>query len=982
MKNYLLIVSVFLLFLFGGIAKVNAQFIDNPDKVDIVMIPGFDNDGNMAQYYIADLSTSLEWTTEKGDSSKWYKIPVGAVSDGINQVQAYYYKNVATGNYLYVSEAAQTELAGERSGDWPIAEAQTTDINKKTDGFKWFDRTTPWSWGTYITNAAGIDLTQADGNQYNVLTGIILMKINDGGINGEEFFGVYEPKASVGGFKGGTGNAWTAVKNPVVVENGVTNPDVNHFLDNAEKVDIVKIPGFNNDGNMTQYYLADLGTETDSIGWAIESGDADKWYQIPAGGVSDSTTDVQAYYYKNVATGRYLYISDETLTQLGGDDGDWPTKKAQATSVNAYTASFKWFDRPSNWPWGVYITNASGIKLSKREGNRYNALTGIILMKINEGGINGQEFFGIYEPNATVGGFAGGLGNAWTAVKTPTVAQAGVPNPDYFPENTKAVDIIKIPGFNNDGNMTQYFLADLGTATDSIAWTIEMGDVNRWFKIPAGAVNDSTTEVQAYYYKNVATGRYLYISDEDLAQLAGDDGDWPTKRAHATTINAKTAPFKWFDRPSNWPWGIYISNAAGIRLSKREGNRYTALTGIILMKINEGGVNGQEFFGIYEPNATVGGFAGGLGNAWTAVKVPIIVSTVPNPDYVSDGTFGYSIDSLNFFATDGGEDSNAASYDSANHTITYNNGGWHRAGWNWDANGGIDVSAFNQVWIKFDASSLPKTGDGVGGATKLQFDVVYMDDSNAADYDKKSNEIRSTATEYYYNLTPGKKIKHITLKSEAEGEVVLTDAYFYFKDADPADLIISDITWIPANPVLGDSIQLSATVKNQSEFASQNVKHGVAFSIMGTVIAWSDTHMTAMAPGEEVTLTANGGPNDGNGKWKPGLAKTFTIKAEVNDQHDVFESDYTNNSFQKDIVISPKVSIATLSTDGNVYVKDRTLHLVNFPDDARVSIYNVQGQRVGEYLSSQVSKLTLQDNFYIIKIQNGGKISNYKVVIR
>jgi hypothetical protein len=56
----------------------------------------------------------------------------------------------------------------------------------------------------YITNAAGIDLTQAEGNQFNVLTGIILMKINEGGVNGQEFFGVYEPNASVGGFKGGT----------------------------------------------------------------------------------------------------------------------------------------------------------------------------------------------------------------------------------------------------------------------------------------------------------------------------------------------------------------------------------------------------------------------------------------------------------------------------------------------------------------------------------------------------------------------------------------------------------------------------------------------------------------------------------------------------------------------------------------------------------------------------------------------------------
>jgi hypothetical protein len=191
----------------------------------------------------------------------------------------------------------------------------------------------------------------------------------------------------------------------------------------------------------------------------------------------------------------------------------------------------------------------------------------------------------------------------------------------------------------------------------------------------------------------------LYISDETLSQLAGDDGDWPTKRAQASSENTKAASYKWFDRPSNWPWGIYLANAAGINLSKRDGNRYTSLTGIILMKINDGGINGEEFFGIYEPNGTVGGFAGGLTNAWTALKTfEVAVADVPNPDYEGEA-FAYSIDSLNFFATDDGENPDASSYNTANHTITYKNGGWHRAGWNWEAEEGINVNAYNQVGL-------------------------------------------------------------------------------------------------------------------------------------------------------------------------------------------------------------------------------------------------------------------------------------------
>jgi hypothetical protein len=256
-----------------------------------------------------------------------------------------------------------------------------------------------------------------------------------------------------------------------------------------------------------------------------------------------------------------------------------------------------------------------------------------------------------------------------------------------------------------------------------------------------------------------------------------------------------------------------------------------------------------------------------------------------------------------------------------------------------------------------------------------------MDNSTAAEFDNKTNEIRSNATEYFYNLTPGKKIKRITLKSEVEGDVVLTDAYFYKKTMDAADLIVTDITWTPENPVLGDSILLSATIKNISEFASQDVKHGVVFSVLGTVIGWSDTHMTALAPGEEVTVTANGGPNDGNGKWKPAIAKTFTVKALVNDQHDVFESNYDNNSMEKDITVNP-VSVIDVTNAEKVYTSFGKIYLVNFPDNAVISIYNVQGQKLGIYSPSEISKLTLKMDLYLLRSNEGDRVTTFKVLVR
>ncbi|GHU68301.1 hypothetical protein FACS189413_04850 [Bacteroidia bacterium] len=986
MKKLTLSLWAILLLSLLGWQNANAQFLENTDKVDIVSIRGFDGDG-VGNWYLADIGVdtdSLVWSQAATDVIKWYRIPAGGVSDGTADVQAYYYKNVASGRYLYLTGDQLAELAGD-DGDWPTKRAYATAQNAKTANFKWFERNTngDWGWASNLHNAAAYYPEKRDGNKYNILSGIIMQKIKDGGINGEEFFGVYEPNASVGGHAGGLGNVWYATKIDVVAAN-VENPDIPHFLANTEKADIITIRGFDGDG-VGNWYLADIGVDTDSLVWSQETTGVIKWYRIPAGSASDGTADVQAYYYKNVASGRYLYITDGQLTELAGDDGDWPSKRAYATSTYGTTANYKWFERNTNaaWGWASNLHNAAAYYPEKRDGNHYNILSGILMEKIKDGGINGEEFFGVYEPNASVGGYAGGLGNVWYATKI-DVAGANAANPDYRPDNSPSADIITIRGFDGDG-VGLWYLADIGVDTDSLVWSQEATDVIKWYRIPAGAAFDN---VQAYYYKNVETGRYLYITSEQLAELAGDDGDWPIKRAYATSENAKTDNFRWFERNTNaeWGWASNLHSAAAYYPEKRDGNHYNILSGIVMQKIKDGGIDGEEFFGVYEPNASVGGYAGGLGNAWHATKIDV-TATGANPDYVSDG-LAYSIEELNFFATDDGENADAASYAVDTHTITYKNGGWHRAGWNWEAEGGIDVAGYNQVWIKFDASALPKTGDGEGGATKLQFDVVYTDDSNAQSETGKNNEFFANNTEYFYNLTPGKKIKRITLKSQAEGDVVLTGAYFFTKGIDKVDLIVTDITWTPVNPVLGDSILFSATIKNISEFASPNVKHGVSFAIKGStgnniVVAFSDTHLTSLAPGEEVTLTANGNPNgktDG-GKWIPGLARTYTVVAQVNDQNDIPETDIANNFLEKEIIIATS-GINAMASEGQIYTSKGKIYFENFPENTVVSIYNLQAQKIGDYKASEVSNQTFPTNLYIVKVQSGNISSNCKILVK
>ncbi|MDR0506606.1 MAG: hypothetical protein LBH32_07300 [Dysgonamonadaceae bacterium] len=933
--------------------------LNNPSYVDVIQISTWMTPNNTAwtggKPYVSDNGTAVVYSNDAAsDATKWYEIPAGA---GIYGQQVYYYKNVATGAYL----TGSTRAPGS-GGDWTVSAATASSTNEKTNLYKWSKVITPnWGQGVWLVNEEGNTNTLPSGENKNSFFALTSLTLNS------EFFGVDVPNVAVSNPHDG-GNAWTAVQMTKVAT--AENPDILRFLENTEKAAIVQIATWMTPNNTAwtggKPYVSDNGT---AIVYSDEAAnDATKWYEIPAGG---NAFEKQVYYYKNVATGAYLTGS----TRAPGAGGDWTVSAATASSTNEKTNLYKWSKVATpNWGQGVWLVNEEGNTNTLPSGENKNPFFVLTSLTLN------SEFFGVDVPNVAVSNPHDG-GNAWTAVQM-SVLDAAAANPDYVPENTKTVDVIQIGTWMTPNNVAwtgaKPYVSDNGTA---VVYSDEAAnDATKWYEIPAGA---GIYGQQVYYYKNVATGAYLTGS----TRAPGAGGDWTVSAANASSTNEKTNLYKWSKVVTpNWGQGVWLVNEEGntnTLPSSENKNPFFALTSLTL---------NSEFFGVDVPNVAVSNPHDG-GNAWTAVQISVAQSGVANPDYVGNG-LTYSIDRLNFFATDDGEDENAASYNEATHTITYKNGGWHRAGWNWEAEGGIDVSGYNQVWIKFDASALPKTGDGEGGATKIQYDVVYMDDTNAAVETGKTNEIRSNNTEYFYNLTPGKKVKRITLKSEAEGDVVLTDAYFFNKGIDPVDLIVTDLTWEPENPVLGDSILFSATIKNISEFASQDVKHGVTFSVKvpgtagnGTLVAWSDNHLTGLQPGEEVTVTATGSPakqgESGNGpaKWKPGAARTFTVTAQVNDQNDVVESDVANNFLSKDIVILP-LGVQSIVAGGKVYAAAGKLYIVNFPADAVVSIYNVLAQEIGTYRAKDVNGMTLSQNLYIVKVQSGNSSANFKVLVK
>jgi len=142
------------------------------------------------------------------------------------------------------------------------------------------------------------------------------------------------------------------------------------------------------------------------------------------------------------------------------------------------------------------------------------------------------------------------------------------------------------------------------------------------------------------------------------------------------------------------------------------------------------------------------------------------------------------------------------------------------------------------------------------------------------------------------------------------------------------DLVVTAISWMPANPATGDAVTLSATIKNQGTAPTPaGTKHGVLFTFDDGAAGpgvWSDTHATAIAPGASVTVTANGG--SAGATWKA-VAGTHTVKATVDDVNRIAESNENNNVMSKEIVVKNKPAPVKgdLNGDGSVDWVDVTI---------------------------------------------------------
>ena len=127
------------------------------------------------------------------------------------------------------------------------------------------------------------------------------------------------------------------------------------------------------------------------------------------------------------------------------------------------------------------------------------------------------------------------------------------------------------------------------------------------------------------------------------------------------------------------------------------------------------------------------------------------------------------------------------------------------------------------------------------------------------------------------------------------------------------DLVVSSLTWTPANPAPGDHVVFTAVVTNQGTAATPaGTVLGVGFDFDGSTAAsvWEDTDTASLAPGASVTLAATGG-TAGVNYWIA-TAGSHTVTAWVDDVNRITESNKNNNKLTQTVTVSAASSLTPL----------------------------------------------------------------------
>ncbi|MDR0872523.1 MAG: CotH kinase family protein [Prevotellaceae bacterium] len=130
------------------------------------------------------------------------------------------------------------------------------------------------------------------------------------------------------------------------------------------------------------------------------------------------------------------------------------------------------------------------------------------------------------------------------------------------------------------------------------------------------------------------------------------------------------------------------------------------------------------------------------------------------------------------------------------------------------------------------------------------------------------------------------------------------------------DLVVTSVSWSPANPVVGDQIVFSAVITNQGNTAkNNNTKIGVTFTVNGST-TWCDTYKAPLAAGASTTVTANSSVS-GINYWTAPSAGSFTVTVVVDDDNLTSESNENNNTKIATVIVAAPTTDVTIQALGN-----------------------------------------------------------------
>lgn len=115
------------------------------------------------------------------------------------------------------------------------------------------------------------------------------------------------------------------------------------------------------------------------------------------------------------------------------------------------------------------------------------------------------------------------------------------------------------------------------------------------------------------------------------------------------------------------------------------------------------------------------------------------------------------------------------------------------------------------------------------------------------------------------------------------------------------DLVVVSVSWSPHQPAAGAAVTFTAVVRNVGTAATPEVTHGVGFGVDGTPVSWSSAESTPLAPGEQRTYTADGGPAGSTWTAVPG---EHELQAYVDDVDRIGEADDGNNTMTATVAVS------------------------------------------------------------------------------